>query len=78
MVVSLTAMCRFVRWFSSGNIVDMNFLKGDGHILIFEFLEEWFIETCVNWDYFWFCMDGKFLSIMIIFWLIIYIGWRHK
>ncbi len=41
-------------------------------------IEEWFIETYVNWDYFWFCMEGKFLSIMIIFWLIIYIGWRHK
>lgn len=41
-------------------------------------IEEWFIETYVNWDYFWFCIEGKFLSIMIIFWLIIYIGWRHK
>lgn len=41
-------------------------------------IEEWFVETYVNWDYFWFCMEGKFLSIMIIFWLIIYIGWRHK
>lgn len=41
-------------------------------------IEEWFVETYVNWDYFWFYMEGKFLSIMIIFWLIIYIGWRHK
>lgn len=41
-------------------------------------IEEWFVETYVNWDYFWFCMEEKFFSIMIIFWLIIYIGWRHK
>ena len=32
----------------------------------------------MNWDYFWFCVESKALSIMIMFWLVVLIGWRHR